>query len=180
MRTIACALLLTSAALAAGPWSAPVEVRHEDALCIAYRARFDGPYLVVKAEIGPGWHTFAMDNQRRAAEKLAGKTPISIDRATEITAPKGVEVTGSWYQSEPKDLSRPALRWFSWGYEKEAVFAVKARRTAAAGALKIRGQACTETICKNIDVEVPVPGGTAAGAPEVRTSDLSEVKLGHE
>jgi hypothetical protein len=156
----------------AGDWSQPVEVRHEDALCVSYQARFDGPYLVVRATVGPGWHTFAMDNKKRAEEKLAGKPALSMDRATEITAVSGVSVAGPWMQSPPKDFSRPELRWFSWGFERQALFAAKAQATGAAARLRLQGQACTETICKNIDVAIAVPGGKASGAPEINLNDL--------
>jgi hypothetical protein len=99
-----------------------------------------------------------MDNKQRAEEKLAGKPPLSIDRATEITPAAGLEVAGPWYQSPPKDFSRPELRWFSWGFDHQALFAVKIQRVAAATArLALRGQACTETICKNIDLTIVVP-----------------------
>jgi hypothetical protein len=167
-------LFFLGAALAAGAgdWSQPVEVRHEDALCISYQARFDGPYLVVRATLGPGWHTFAMDNKHRAEEKLAGKPAISMDRATEISATAGVSVTGPWMQSPPKDFSRPELRWFSWGFDRQAVFAAKAQTSGAAPRLRLQAQACTETICKNIDVAIPVPGGKASTTAEVNLKDL--------
>jgi hypothetical protein len=170
MRTI----LLMAAALAAraGDWSQAVEVRHEDALCVSYQARFDGPYLVVRAAVGPGWHTFAMDNKKRAEEKLAGKQALSVDRATEITPVAGVSVAGPWLQSAPKDFSRPELRWFSWGFERQAVFAAKAQATGGASKLRLQGQACTETICKNIDVTIAVPGGKTSATAEVDLKQL--------
>ncbi len=163
----------------AADWSGAVEVRHEDDVCVSYQARLDGSYLLVRATLGSGWHTFAMDNKVRADEKLAGKPALSVDRATEVT-PSGLEVVGPWMQSPPKDFSRPALRWFSWGFDRQAVFAAKVRKPAAAGAkLQIRGQACTETVCKNIDVTVTVPAGTykAEAAPaEVNLKDLIQVR----
>ena len=133
-----------------------VEVRHDDELCVSYRARIDGPYLVVQATVGSGWHTFAMDNKVRAEEKLAGKPALSIDKATEIS---GVEIEGPWYQTPPKDFSRPELRWFSWGFDRLALFVAKVRR--AAPSLTLKGQACTEKICKNVDVSIPVEAGKA-------------------
>ncbi len=51
---------------------------------ISYTARVDGPYLVVRANLGQGWHTFALDNVQRVQEKLAGKPALSMDRSTEI------------------------------------------------------------------------------------------------
>jgi hypothetical protein len=172
MRNLVLFLLGAAFAASAGDWSQAVEVRHEDALCISYQARFDGPYLVVRATLGPGWHTFAMDNKRRAEEKLAGKPAISMDRATEISAAAGVTVRGPWMQSPPKDFSRPELRWFSWGFDRQAVFAAKAQASGAAPRLRLQGQACTETICKNIDVAIAVPGGKTSTTAEVSLKDL--------
>ena len=63
-----------------------------------------------------------------------------------------------WLQSPPKDFSKPEMRWFSWGFEREALFVVKVRRAGTTPArLALRGQACTEITCKNIDVELSVP-----------------------
>ncbi|HXK07920.1 MAG TPA: hypothetical protein VMS37_36340 [Verrucomicrobiae bacterium] len=171
------ALLLTMACGArAGDWSAPVEVRHDEEVAVAYRARVDGPWLVVRATLGPGWHTFAMDNKRRSDEKLAGKKALSVDKPTEITAVAGLEFAGGWHQSPPKDFSHPELRWFSWGFEREAVFAVKLRRPPdTMGRLEIRGQACTDTVCKNIDVSLAVPAGGGA-ATEINVKDLVPVR----
>ena len=165
-------LFMAAIAAQAGEWSQAVDVRHEDALAVSYQARFDGPYLVVRATVGAGWHTFAMDNKKRAEEKLAGKPALSQDRATEITPVAGVTVTGSWMQSPPKDFSRPELRWYSWGFERQAVFAAKAQGTGAAARVRLQGQACTETICKNVDVTIAVPGGKTSGAAETDLKDL--------
>src|SRR5205823_10415892 len=90
------ALLFESGASAAD-WSQPAEVRHEDALVISYTARMDGPYLVVRANIAQGWHTFALDNVQRVQEKLDGKPALSMDHSTEI-AVAGVQVEGPWRQ----------------------------------------------------------------------------------
>jgi hypothetical protein len=139
-------------------WAASVEVRQDENLCVTYHARRDGPWLVVRATVQPGWHTFAMDNKVRAEEALAGKPSLGIDRATEITLAGGLQVAGSWYQTTPTDFSRPQLRWFSWGFEKEALFAAKVRElSSAAVRIGIRGQACTETVCKNIAVSFSLP-----------------------
>ena len=81
-------------AIRAGDWTMPVEVRHEVARCLSYRARLSGQYLVVQATLEPGWHTFAMDNSQRAKEKLAGKQSLGIERPTEIKVSQGLEVVG--------------------------------------------------------------------------------------
>jgi DsbC/DsbD-like thiol-disulfide interchange protein len=167
------ALALNAVAAQPGGWTDAVEVRHDDDLCISYQAKVDGPYLLVRATVAPGWHTFAMDNKRRADEKLGGKPALSVDRATEITSAAGLEPIQPWYQSPPKDFSHPELRWFSWGFDRQAIFVAKVRRTSGAAAhLNLRGQACTDSLCKNIDVELSVP------LASVRLQgDLSDVNL---
>jgi hypothetical protein len=167
-------LFLFVSLASAADWSAPGEVRHEDALVLSYTARVDGPYLVVRANIGKGWHTFALDNVPRVKEKLAGKPALSLDRSTEIGI-EGLQVEGAWHQTQPKDFSRPELRMYSFGYDHDAIFAVKVARPAGAGSakLRIRGQACTESICKNVDVPltvvVPASPGTST---EVKFNEL--------
>jgi len=160
------------ASLFAGDWSAPVEVRHEDALCVSYEARLDGPNLVVRTTVGPGWHTSALDNQRRAEEKLAGQPALSVDKQTEIRALSGLATAAPWYQTAPKDFSRPELRMFSWGFDRSAIFAAKARRTAGPVKLAIRGQACTETVCKNVDLTLTVPVPAKPGPAETDLKSL--------
>src|SRR6476620_12110802 len=104
-------------------WSNPVEVRHDVQKCVSYRARLSGDFLVVQATSEPGWHTFAMDNKLRAEEKLAGKKSLGIDHPTECKLTGAPVVEGPWYQTPPKDFSKPELRWFSWGFERQALFA---------------------------------------------------------
>ena len=170
---IRTSLLLFASVASAADWSPPAEVRHEEAVAISYTARIDGPYLVVRANLGSGWHTFALDNVQRVEEKLAGKHALSMDRSTEI-AVTGLQVDGPWRQSPPKDFSRPDLRMFSFGYDHDALFAAKIRPAGAATAkLRIRGQACTQTVCKNIDVPltIAVPAKPAASS-ELKLNEL--------
>ena len=151
---------------------------HEMKPCVTYRARLEGDNLVIQASLQPGWHTFAIDNERRAAEKLAGKPSIGIDQPTQIKVSKGLTVEGGWDQSAPKDFSKPELRWFSWGFEREAVFAAKVRQSGQGPAhVEIRGQACTDTTCKNIDVSLAVPlAGSDKGSPAVDLKTLIPVR----
>jgi hypothetical protein len=85
-------------AASSAEWSNAVEVRHDENLCVSYQARLDGPFLVVRASLESGWHTFAMDNRQRAEEKLAGKKSLGIDHPTEIVVTGGLEAVGPWYQ----------------------------------------------------------------------------------
>ena len=86
----------------AGDWTKPVEVRHEADVCVSYRARLSGDYLVVQATLEPGWHTFAMDNKRRAEEKLAGKRLLGIERSTDdvVTNPGQIFHTATAHQHD--------------------------------------------------------------------------------
>jgi DsbC/DsbD-like thiol-disulfide interchange protein len=171
-------LLLFASLASASDWSQPAEVRHEDELVISYTARVDGPYLVVRANLGQGWHTFALDNVQRVKERLAGKPALSMDRSTEIAA-DGLQVEGPWHQSPPKDFSRPELRMFSFGYDHDVIFAAKVHATGAGSAkLRVRGQACTETVCKNVDVAltVAVPAKPEATSSEVKLDELVQAR----
>ena len=151
-------LVACTGATRAGDWTDPVEVRHEFKRCVSYRARLSGEFLVVQAAHEAGWHTYAMDNKQRAEEKLAGKQSLGIDGPTEIKLTQGLEVAGPWYQSPPKDLSRPELQWFTWGFDGQALFVGKVRRSGAGPArIAIGGQACTETNCKKVDLAIALP-----------------------
>ncbi len=161
----------------AGEWSEAVDVRLEVELCVSYRAKLDGDLLVVEATQAGEWHTYAMDNKLRAEEKLAGKPSLGIDAPTEIELSGGLELAGPWRQSEPTDLSKPEYRWFTWGYSEPALFVAKARRSGDGVArIGIRGQACDATRCKNIDVELSLPLGGAAGASKGDYSSLVAVR----
>jgi DsbC/DsbD-like thiol-disulfide interchange protein len=158
-----------AAASLAGGWSAPGEVEHDDKRVLAYKARWDGDHLVVQAKVEPGWHTFAMDNKQRHVEKLAGKASLGVEKSTEIKVENGLETEGGWLQSEPKDFSQPEIRAFTFGFDGEALFAIKAKQTGAGPAkVEIRGQACRESICKNIDVVLSVPVEKGGGAADVK------------
>jgi hypothetical protein len=154
---VAVWMALTVSAVAAD-WTQPVDVLFEDQKCVTYRARLSGDTLIVQARVHPPWHTFVMDNRQRAAEQLAGRRSLGIDLPTEIRVTGGVETLGPWHQTPPKDFSDPGMRWFSWGYDGEALFAAKVRRSGEGPArIAIRGQACTNAVCRNIDVEISLP-----------------------
>jgi hypothetical protein len=161
-----------------GNWTNPVEVRHDVQKCVSYRAKLNGDILVVEATHEAGWRTYAMDNKLRAQEKLAGKRSLGIDRPTEIVLAEGLELAGPWYQSVPKDLSKPELRWYTWGFEGQALFVAKVRHVGAGPAnLAVRGQACSDATCKNIDLVISVPpGGSTRRSDDVDLKTLVQVR----
>jgi len=161
----------------AGDWTRPVEVHHDVQKCVSYRARLTGDFLVIQATHETGWHTYTMDNKLRAQEKLAGKRSLGIDGPTEIAVTQGLELAGPWYQSVPKELSKPELRWYSWGFEGQALFAAKVRRVGAGPAtVAVRGQACSDTTCKNIEVAISVPISNTTGKPDIDLKSLVQVR----
>ena len=171
-------ILLAAFTALAGDWSDAVEVQHDARRCVAYRARLSGQFLMVEATLEPGWHTFAMDNKQRAEEKLAGRKSLSSDQPTAIRLSDGLELASPWYQTPPADFSKPELRIFTWGFERQALFAAKVRRTGTGAArLAIRGQACTDVTCKNIDVTVLVPlSGKSSDRMEIDLKKLAPVR----
>ncbi|MGI8992192.1 MAG: hypothetical protein ACR2I2_21755 [Bryobacteraceae bacterium] len=175
----AVAFLLCAATFYGADWSDPVEVHYDEKRCVTYRAKWTGDALEVQAALDPGWHTFAMDNQERQREKLAGKASLGIEKATEIAVAGGLASAGKWRQTPPKDFSKPELRYYSWGFDDTAVFAVKARPAGSGPArITIRGQACSDAICKNIDVSIQLPptGPKHANVPDADLKGLVPVR----
>lgn len=150
--------LVFSCAAFGGDWSAPADIYHDTEKCVSYRARLAGDTLVIDAQHSKGWHSNSMDNKIRAEEKLAGRQSLGTDRPTEIKVSGGLEVVGKWHQTPPRDASQPDLLWFTWVFEDRAVFAAKVRRTTATAAqIAIRAQACTASVCKNIEASITLP-----------------------
>lgn len=141
-------------------WSEAVEVRRGDLLAVTYRARLEGGRLLVEARHEPGWHTYAMDNVERA-RAASGKEEPETELPTRIEVEGGLRRTGPWSQTEPIDLSQPALRWYTWGFEGTSHFAAEVEAAAESpGVVHVDGQACTESQCLWVDdlvLEVPVP-----------------------
>lgn len=147
-----------------------VEVWLDDLHAVSYRARVEGDWLIVAATHEPGWHTYAMDNLRRAREKT-GEADPETELPTVIVAGDGRQIEGDWRQSEPKDLSTPEIRWYTWGFEGRSYFAVRVEEPKLPASVHIDAQACTESLCAWVDgLEVPVevaePGGESWVDPE--------------
>jgi len=145
---------------------------------VRLRARIEGDYLIVQATHEAGWHTYAMDNELRAAEKLAGKPSLGIEQGVVITVKSGGDVSPPWYQSAPHDLSKPELRWYTWGFDKEAIFACKRGPAGSEPVeLQIRGQACNGKSCRSFNVELTAPPSASTGQqPAFSTDDLVQVR----
>ena len=151
-------LAVMSAQVIAGDWTAPVEIVHDEERCVSYRARLQGELLLVEATHHGPWYTYAMDNKKRAEEKLAGKQSLGIDMPTEIKLSDGLDVAGSWLQTPPQDYSKPDLQWFTWVFKEQALFAAKVRKSGAGPArIAIGGQVCNGSTCKKVDVALLVP-----------------------
>jgi hypothetical protein len=175
MSKYALILMLASLTASAGGWSQAVDVMIETELCVSYRAKVDGEYLVVEALPGKGWHVYAMDNELRAEEALKGQMSLGVDGPTRITLTGGLEPAGGWLQSEPHDYSKPDMRWYTWGYEDSAVFAVKVTGEGPTS-LGVRGQACDATRCKNIDVTLELPAAKPGGPTSLAVDKLVAVR----
>lgn len=167
--------LMLSPLMRAGEWSAPGEVLHELAKCVTYRAKVSGEWLIVEAKHESPWHTYSMDNKVRVEEKLAGKKALSFDRPTDVRLLEGLELTGTWLHTPPKETSKPELRMYSWSYGGTSYLAAKVKRTGDTGKINVRGQVCTETNCKTVDVTLAIPAGSD-GAPGVDLKALAPVR----
>ena len=76
-----------------------------------------------------------------------------MEQNLEISAIRGLELGTTWGQSEPKDFSRPKIRWFSFGFDQVAYFVCPiVRRTDVPPAIRVRGQACNADTCSQLDV----------------------------
>jgi DsbC/DsbD-like thiol-disulfide interchange protein len=155
--------LLLMTLLAADAWGNPAVVMHDEKPCVEYKAQFASGRLAIAVKLEPGWHTFTMDNDKRATAKLNGKKALSSDKPTSIQA-EGLNVTGAWMQPEPKDFSQPELRIFSWGYEDNALFVTPASKGEGPMRVRIKAQACTKTVCKNIDLWADVAQAESGAA----------------
>ena len=143
---------LLSLAAEAIAWSESKAVTRRNVTVVTYRAAFAGEMLVVEATHADGWHTYAMDNVERAKRKT-GKEAPETELPTSITVSGGLEVAGTWLQTEPTDLSDPEIFWHTWGFGGVVYFAVPAKRVAGKNeaTVTINGQACDAKVCSMVD-----------------------------
>jgi hypothetical protein len=166
-------------------WTPPVAAMRRTLKVASYRARLAGDVLVIEATHEPGWHTYALDNLERA-KKRAGEPPLGIEKSTQIEVDGGLKVAGRWRQSPPKNLSQPEIKWFTWGFEGTALFAVKVERSGVGkeAVIRINGQACKATTCALIDdleIRLPLDSGSLGSASFdlaalIEEGDLADVR----
>lgn len=151
--------LAVAGSLWAGEWSAPVEANSRDGTpLVSCRARIAGEYLLVEVRAADGWHVYAMDNEQRAKEALAGKMSLGVEQNTEIVVTGGLEQFGDWFQSEPADFSQPELRWYSYGFEGASLLASRVRRNGGKSAnITVRAQACDSATCISVEAQLELP-----------------------
>ena len=160
----------------ADSWSKPVAVRRDLTECVSYRAQFRKDWLIIEARHESDWHTYAMDNKKRAARALKGEEPLGMELPTEINLSEGLKAIGPWYQTKPDDLSKPELRWYSWGFSKTSTFAVRVEQTGASSAVvSIRGQACDAKSCLGVKVSIPLPLNDDNAPRSKKPVDLSKL-----
>lgn len=155
---LAIAAIFT-AVMWAGDWSAPAEAADRDGnALVTCRAKLSGDHLVVEMSAIEGWHVYAMDNERRAKEALAGRMSLGVEQDTVVHVSGGLKVDGDWYQTAPEDFSQPELRWYSYGFEGVSMFAAEVERTAGDSAsVTVRAQACDSASCVEVEANLQVP-----------------------
>ena len=160
---LAAIVMLVAAQGLAGDWSraATANARDGSAL-VTCRSRLAGDFLLVELRPADGWHVYAMDNEQRAKEALAGKMSLGVEQNTEVLVDGGLEVVGDWYQSRPRDFSQPELRWYSYGFEGTSLLAARVTRGDSESArVTVRAQACDSASCITVEAEMEV---SVAGA----------------
>ncbi|MDX2038031.1 MAG: hypothetical protein SFX72_15390 [Isosphaeraceae bacterium] len=160
-----------------GGWSESAAIRERGKSIVKFRARVLGDFLIVEAIHEPGWHTYAMDNELRAEEKLAGRQSLGVEEGVRIDVTSGGKVVGPWFQSPPLDLSKPDLRWFTWGFEGTATFAARIEPIAPGRVVaRVGGQVCDGRACLPIDLAITVPPPNPNPTPPFSTEGLIPVK----
>ncbi len=170
--------LLVALEAGAQEWGDPVVVRRRAEPEVTYRAMLDGDLHVVEAEHAKGWHTYALDNVERAQARSGKKHPVT-DLPTRITVAGSLKLAGRWRQTPPEDFSQEAIRWYTWGFNGRAVFAVRVQQVEGAEAvITVNGQACDDSTCQMVrDVRLKLPPASAsANAASTDLSELVEVR----
>jgi len=176
---ISLALILSIGAVAT-EWTESVEVRMRRDNVISYRAALVGDTLIVEAAHEEGWHTYAMDNVRRARE-ASGKEKPECELPTRIEISGALTVAGPWRQSEPIDLSNTDIKWFTYGFEGTTYFAANVKREGEGDAtIRIDAQACNASKCSMVDgleLTISVDGQNDGSKPPIDLAALVDVLI---
>lgn len=164
--------------VSADAWSATARAEARDGtVLVTCRSKLSGDFLLVELQAAEGWHVYAMDNERRAKEALAGKMSLGVEESTEVLVTGGLRVSGDWYQSAPQDFSQPELRWYSYGFEGRALLAAQVERTGdPAAEVTVRAQACDSDSCVRVDAVMDLPLNQSSRG-DYRPVDLVPVRL---
>ena len=177
---LVCLLALSVPGVAAD-WSDEATVYYRDEPVVVFRATFEEGQLIVQAAHSKGWHTYALDNVERARER-SGMAEPETEMPMRFDGGGALRIVGPWLQSPPLDLSTPELRWYTWGFERTALFAAGVKWVGGSHAvLTINGQACTAEICARIDdlvIELPLTPADLGRMPTLDLSGLIEVSPG--
>ena len=145
-------------------WSDEVVVRQGFEPVVKIQARVQDGYLIVRLKHEAGWHTYAMDNETRAAAALQGKPSLGVEQGLSFEVKSGLDLEDRWLQTGPTDLSKPELRWFTYGFDETAWFACPVRKIQSRYVvLHVRGQACSGETCCQIDEMLEFPSQDAVG-----------------
>ena len=163
--------------LLAGQWSEASEAVSRDGTpLVTCRARLAGDYLVVEMRAADGWHVYAMDNEQRAQEALAGKMSLGIEQSTEVEVSGALQVVDEWLQTQPADFSQPALRWYSYGFAGTSLLAARVNRGDGDRAtVQLRAQACDSASCVSVEALMEV-STDEDGGPEFDPTGLVRVR----
>jgi hypothetical protein len=147
-------------------WSKAAVVLEDSRPVVRFQARIDGDYLLVRARHEEGWHSYAMDNETRGTKALKGRASLGIEQGVEIKVRGGLVLDNHWRQTRPLDLSKPEIRWYTYGFEQTAIFACRVKTvTSKPIVLHIGGQACSGETCRKIDVVLELDGHQAVEEP---------------
>ena len=145
---------------------------------VSFRAELVENYLVIWANPAKGWHTFAMDNERRARQAAGDRRLLGVEQGLSISLSGGMKPVSGWRQSMPREFSNLGQSWFSFGFDEQACFACRVESVEATDLMiHIRGQACDSKTCRPVDVRLRI--AQVRGRSEAFDFD-SLIRVDHE
>ena len=140
-------------------WSEWIPERVGGHTIVSYRARVQSGYIQIEARHAPGWHTYALDNPFRVAQRLKGRISLGVEEPTRVSTSSELGKLTNWYQTKPKDFSQPEILWFSFGFDGMAQFiaACEPKTGITSARVVIRAQACDGSTCRDVEVALTLP-----------------------